>query len=73
MNPPTPTTRLIGTPRVANTLYVCYAVLVVGCLAGELPWWVALVALFAAGGTRDAVRRVRSYKGYGQDTGKIGT
>jgi len=61
MNPPTSTTRFIGTPRNAKVLYLGAGLVVFAWLGGAVPWWLALMALCCVGTVRKAVHDVRRY------------
>ena len=72
MNPPTSTTRFIGTPRNANVLYAGAVLLVFGWFGGAVPWWLGLVALCSVGTIRKAVQDVRSYDAWASDWQAMG-
>ncbi|MGB7556172.1 MAG: hypothetical protein WBM04_17515 [Candidatus Korobacteraceae bacterium] len=61
MRPPTSMTRFLGTPRIATTLGLGCLATVVAWYAGEIPWWLALGALFFIPTVRKAVQDVRRY------------
>jgi len=61
MNPPTSTTRFIGTPRNARVLSVGAALVVFAWLGGAVPWWLAITAACFIGTVRNAEREVRRY------------
>src|SRR5580700_4573282 len=61
MNPPTSMTRFLGTPRVATALYLGILAAIVGSIAGQVPWWLALGALFFVPTVRKAGQNVRRY------------
>lgn len=61
MRPPTSMTRFLGTPRIATTLCLGCLATVVAWYAGEIPWWLALGALFFIPTVRKAVQDVRRY------------
>lgn len=61
MNSPTLMTRFLGKPRLATVLYVGCAAAVLGWFGGEVPWWLALMAIASLGSVRKAVRDVRRY------------
>jgi hypothetical protein len=61
MNPPTSMTRFLGTLRVATALYLGCLATIVGSFVGQVPWWLALGALFFVPTVRQAVRNVRRY------------
>jgi hypothetical protein len=54
-------TRFLGTPRIANTLCLGCLGSVVAWYAGEIPWWLALGAVFFIPTVRKAVQDVRRY------------
>lgn len=64
MNRPPLSVRLAGCPRIAIVLFLGYAAVVLGWYQGDVPWWVAVAAVAAAGRTLTAVRRVHSYKAW---------
>jgi hypothetical protein len=72
MNPPTSMTRLVGTPRTANVLYVGAGLLVFGWFGGAVPWWLGIVALCSVGTVRKAVLDVRRYDAWAADWQAMG-
>lgn len=62
MNGPTLTTRMLGRPRVAAALYIGCALAVLGWFGGEIPWWLALMAIATIGSVRKAGRKLRQYE-----------
>ncbi len=54
-------TRWMGTPRVANVLYLGVGLVVLGWLDGAVSSWLAFAAIGSVAGVRRAVRDVRKY------------
>jgi hypothetical protein len=72
MNAPTSTTRLIGTPRNANVLYLGAGLVMLGWAGGAVPWWLAFMALCFIGTVRKAVQDVRRYDAFAADWQAMG-
>jgi hypothetical protein len=72
MNPPTSTTRFIGTPRNANVLYLGAGLMVFGWAGGAVPWWLGIMALCFVGTVRKAVQNVRRYDAWAADWQAMG-
>ena len=62
MNRPSPLTRLMGCRPLALVLMFASGVVFAGWVAGDVPWWLAIVAALTQMQTLAAVGRVRRYK-----------
>jgi hypothetical protein len=52
---------MLGKPRVAAACYIGCGLAVLGWYGGEIPWWLALIALCSVGSVRRSVQEVRRY------------
>lgn len=72
MNPPSPSTRLIGKPRVAALLYVVIACAIVGWMGGAVHWLIGLIALCLISTVRSATLEVRRYEAWAAEWNAMG-